>query len=212
MFGLSAWLSLDRALLRRALLPLANLESPDAPRTAAVSVVLSEATSGVELVLIRRSERDSDPWSGHMALPGGHREASDKNLLDTAIRETREEVGLDLERDAELLGALEDVSPVAPRALLVRPFVFALPRVPELSISPEVDSVVFCRVTELACGASATEYELYREGARYRFPAFQVGQRVVWGLTYRVLSSLLSRVEACAPGSLAEGAAGAVSL
>jgi 8-oxo-dGTP pyrophosphatase MutT (NUDIX family) len=186
---------LDRALLQRALLLPESLETPTAPRAAAVSVLLSEGASGVELLLIRRSERPSDPWSGHMAFPGGHQEPGDVSLLHTAIRETREEIGLDLERDAELLGALEDLSPVVPRALLVRPFVFALPRMPALSISAEVDTVVSCPLVELAGGSTATEYELLRDGNRYKFPAFQAGPGVVWGLTYRVVTSLLYRVE-----------------
>jgi 8-oxo-dGTP pyrophosphatase MutT (NUDIX family) len=200
---LSSWLDLDRELVRRSLEPLTLPEPHCGVRAAAVSVLLAAQPSGVELLLIRRAQRPSDPWSGHMAFPGGHRDDCDQTLLRTAIRETREEIGLDLERHAELLGVLDDVSPVTPRALLVRPFVFALAEIPELAKSPEVDVVTWARMGELAGGANATEYELHRDGQSFRFPAFRVEAGVVWGLTYRVLGSLLSRVAAFAPSGVA---------
>jgi 8-oxo-dGTP pyrophosphatase MutT (NUDIX family) len=128
-----------------------------------------------------------------MALPGGHREIHDTTLLDTAVRETREEIGLDLSRHAELLGALDDVAPIAPIPILVRPYVFALSGTPALTASPEVDEVVWAPLIDLAGGSSAAEYELSRAGQRLRFPGFRVGRHIVWGLTYRVVGMLLGR-------------------
>ena len=151
---MSAWNALDREVLRQALATPAPAQGALCERCAAVSVLLADGPRGVELLLIRRAIRPSDPWSGHMALPGGHQEAQDASLLETAVRETREEIGLDLSRDAELLGALDDVAPVAPVRILVRPFVFALAGVPPLSASPEVDQVVWANLGELASGAS----------------------------------------------------------
>src|SRR6185436_21144367 len=80
---------------------------------AAVAVILigSEATSTLELLLIQRSERAGDPWSGHMALPGGRRDARDIDLRATAMRETREEIGVELST-ARLLGRLDDLRPI----------------------------------------------------------------------------------------------------
>lgn len=182
-------------MLRQALGTPRAAEQLGSLRTAAVSVLLIEGgDSGVELLLIRRSERESDPFSGHMAFPGGHRDPIDASLLETALRETKEEIGLDLTQHAELLGSLDDLSPMKQSGIMVRPFVFALARPPELQISSEVESVLFARMSELASGASAAEYELLREGKTFRFPAFRVGTRVVWGLTYRVLETLISRV------------------
>lgn len=193
MRRLSDWRSLDPNLLRQALATPAPLEAPEQTRCAAVSILLNQVPRGVELLLIRRSIRASDPWSGHMALPGGHREPGDATLLDTAIRETREEVGIDLSKDAALLGTLDDVAPVAPIPILVRPFVFALERVPPLSTSPEVDEVIWANLADFARGTSGTEYELLSGGQRLRFPGYRVGSHVVWGLTYRVLGTLLRR-------------------
>ncbi|MGB5283894.1 MAG: NUDIX domain-containing protein, partial [Polyangiales bacterium] len=67
---------------------------------AAVAMLLREGASGPEVFFIRRAEHPRDPWSGHMAFPGGRRDAGDATLLDTAMRETREEVGVDLSREA----------------------------------------------------------------------------------------------------------------
>lgn len=188
---------MDRDLIRCALATSREGDAVEEVRSAAVSVILLQTRGAVELLLIRRAERPSDPWSGHMALPGGHRDPTDASLLDTAIRETLEEIGVDLTREAELLGRLDDLSPVRPRALRVRPFVFALERLPQVLPSAEVDAVVWAHAGELAAGRSASAHELVHEGRPMRFPAFRVGERDVWGLTYRVLEDLFGRVAAC---------------
>ena len=80
------------------------------PRTrqAAVAAVLRPGLDDTEVLLIRRAERPGDPWSGQMAFPGGHLEDDDPHLAHTAMRETAEEVGLDLADDA-LIGALAPI-------------------------------------------------------------------------------------------------------
>src|SRR5512138_157863 len=85
---------LDR--LRERLAARAVLPEDDDPalRWAAVAVVLVPSPDAV--LLIRRAERPGDPWSGHMALPGGRRESGDADLVATAIREAAEELGLAL--------------------------------------------------------------------------------------------------------------------
>jgi len=99
-------------------------EPPEGYREAAVSLVL-RAVDQVELLLIRRSKSDRDPWSGHMALPGGRRESGDPSLLYTAMRETLEETAVEL-ATSEVLGTLELVAPSSERLprLSVVPFVF----------------------------------------------------------------------------------------
>ena len=104
---------------------------------AAVAVILVPSPDAV--LLIRRAERPGDPWSGHMALPGGRREEVDADLVGTAVRETFEEVGLTLAR-TDLLGSLDDVVPRTPvlPPIAVRPYVFSLPERPPLVPNPEV--------------------------------------------------------------------------
>jgi 8-oxo-dGTP pyrophosphatase MutT (NUDIX family) len=165
-----------------------------------VAALLADGENGVELLLIRRAERASDPWSGHMALPGGHLDPSDADLLATAVRETREELSVDLERDAELLGRLQDFQPVKSLDLSVTPFIFGIGSRPPVTPNPEVDLALWIPVAELASGATRFEHELSLGGQALRFPAFRVGQHVVWGLTYRVVDELLRQIERAGQG------------
>ena len=115
---------------------------------AAVAVLIAPDPDAI--LLIRRADRPGDPWSGHMALPGGRREPDDPDLLATAIRETREEVGVELDRE-QLLGALDDVvprNPVLP-PIAVRPFVFLLPARPVLVLNPEVAATQWVSLDDL---------------------------------------------------------------
>lgn len=188
------WDRLDRELVQRA------LNAPLAPATlatsrrAAVAALLADGDAGVELLLIRRAERPSDPWSGHMALPGGHLDPSDADLLATAVRETREELGVDLARDAELLGRLRDFQPIKTLDLSVTPFIFGTFGKPPVVPNIEVDLALWTPVAELASGATRFEHELSLGGQALRFPAFRVGPHVVWGLTYRVVDELLDQI------------------
>ncbi len=75
-------------------------------REAAVAVILRPDDADTRILFIKRAEKRGDPWSGHMAFPGGHREPRDPDLRSAAERETLEEIGLDLER-AEYLGPLD---------------------------------------------------------------------------------------------------------
>ena len=61
---------------------------------AAVSLLLRPSGDGLKFLAIKRAESEGDPWSGHMALPGGRRDAEDEDLWVTAVRETWEETGL----------------------------------------------------------------------------------------------------------------------
>jgi hypothetical protein len=69
-----------------------SLSEGPAPGRAAVAIVLRDVEDGPQVLLIRRAEHVGDPWSGHMAFPGGREDPEDESLLATAIRETREEL------------------------------------------------------------------------------------------------------------------------
>ncbi|WP_104982916.1 NUDIX hydrolase [Sorangium cellulosum] len=152
-----------------------------------------------ELLLIRRAEHPADPWSGHMALPGGRRDVSDASLLATAIRETREEVGIDLEAHGTLLARLPDLPAVVRGrrvGMIIAPFVFALRSTPELTLSDEVAEAVWTPLGPLARGESASRYTYTHEGTVIELPCLLVGERVVWGLTYRMLEQLFEVLHA----------------
>lgn len=160
---------------------------------AAVSVVLVPSPDAV--LLIRRAERPGDPWSGHMALPGGRREPADADLVETAIRETQEEVGLTLDR-ASLLGSLDDVVPRTPMLppVAVRPYVFALPGRPPLTPNPEVAAVRWVHLDHLLHPETYYSARLEIRGEHRDVPAYRLDEAIVWGMTERILTALLDQV------------------
>lgn len=160
---------------------------------AAVAIVLVPDPDA--LLLIRRAHRDGDPWSGHMALPGGRAEPADADLAATAIRETAEEVGIPLLAE-HLLGALSDVAPRTPTLprIAVRPFVFRLPGRPMLKLNPEVAAAEWVELGLLMNPEIRQEVTVQVAGGSRRFPAFVTPHGVVWGLTERILTRLLSNI------------------
>jgi len=167
----------------------------DAPgaRPAAVALILVEDTNGLEALFIRRAERADDPWSGQVALPGGRHEPGDRDLLATAIRETREETGVDLAA-AERLGALDDLYPRMPTLppVVVRPFVFALERRVVLVPSDEVQRAFWLPLQRLTDPAVRREVTLTVQGVERTFPAYRVADdALIWGLTERILTPFL---------------------
>jgi 8-oxo-dGTP pyrophosphatase MutT (NUDIX family) len=161
---------------------------------AAVAIVVREATDGPQVLLIRRADHPGDAWSGHMAFPGGRENPQDENLLATAIRETLEEVGLDLGQAGRLLGQLTPLPAVArgrPVGMTIVPFIFELVADAELLYSEEVVEAVWVPLDPLLQGQLRTTFAVDRDGGeRVQLPAHDVGGRIVWGLTYRMLDSL----------------------
>ena len=127
-----------------------------------------------------------------MALPGGRRDASDVDLVDTAIREVLEEVGLRLRRD-QLAGRLGDVIPRTPvlPPVAVRPFVFLLPTTPQMRLNPEVSAATWIPVDHLLRRETYRPVELEIQGETREFPAYHLEDAFVWGMTERILSDLL---------------------
>ena len=84
-------------------------ENDPAARPAAVAILLRLGPSREpEVFFIQRAEYEGDPWSGHIAFPGGRAEPDDESLMHTAMRETYEETGFDLEIRSEMIGILDD--------------------------------------------------------------------------------------------------------
>jgi 8-oxo-dGTP pyrophosphatase MutT (NUDIX family) len=172
----------------------------DASPRAAVAAILREGravTTGggdAEVLLIRRAEHPDDPWSGHMAFPGGRRDEGDRTDLETAIRETREEVGVDLAAHGALITRLADVAAVARgrrTGLTIAPFVFALHAEVSLSFDPaEVSEALWAPLGPLARGEGAGTMRYEVEGQVIVLPCLNVEGHVVWGLTYRMLQLL----------------------
>src|SRR5262245_47368322 len=129
---------------------------------AAVAVILREGQAGLEVLFIRRAEHPRDPWSGQMAFPGGRAEPLDRDLRATAVRETLEEIGLDLDEDGEYLGTLDEVRAMArmrPMDLSITPFVFITRREADLTPSHEVTSIHWLPLDSLQSPEARAVYE-----------------------------------------------------
>jgi len=160
---------------------------------ASVALVVRPGESDVELLFIKRATFAGDPWSGHMALPGGRRAPGDRSSLETAIREAREEVGIDLRRDGRAVGRLDDVEPRsgAP-SIVVSPFVFSVGSAARARPNAEVALAMWIELGHLAGPASATEYlHALASGAHLRFPAIAYQEHVIWGITHRIIRQFL---------------------
>jgi 8-oxo-dGTP pyrophosphatase MutT (NUDIX family) len=177
----------------------APIEERSPERHAAVAAILraSEPGDEAEILLLQRAEHPSDPWSGHMALPGGRRDPGDETLVSTAVRETKEEIGIDLDAHGMLLARLPDVPAVARgkrTGLVVAVFVFALRQDVPLTPNHEVAAAMWTPLVPLARGDTAGTFPYVHEGKRLELPCFRVGERVVWGLTYVMLQSLFEAI------------------
>ncbi len=187
-----SWRDIRAALLSR---PPQRVMEPVTAR-AAVAVVLRERAGAIEILFIRRAEHPADPWSGQMAFPGGRAEPGDADLHATALRETREEVGLDLETDAEDLGALDEVRAVArmrPLDLAISPFVFRLHAEATPALSAEVRSMHWLPLDDLLGPTRRSTMDYQHQGDTLQFPCLRVEELVIWGLTYRMFMSFLER-------------------
>lgn len=139
---------------------------------------------------MKRVERDGDPWSGHISLPGGGYQPSDGDLRVTAIRETHEELGIELE-GTRLLGSLEPLQPrlTGPRGIEVTPFVFATSAALEPVCGPEALAAFWLPIDLAASGALDGTY-VY-PGSQMSYPSWTYEGHVIWGLTHRILQFLL---------------------
>ena len=155
---------------------------------------------GLELLMIKRAEHDSDPWSGHVALPGGREEPGDLSLEATAVRETREEIGLDLERDGRMLGALDDLSPrAAPMPITVRPYVAVVDRDVPFVLSEEVAAAFWVPLAALAAPGARKDSVVTVHGVERLVPSFRHEEYVVWGMTEHILRELLAALPRLLP-------------
>lgn len=161
-------------------------------RRAAVAVLLHDEPSGPRVLLMKRADRAGDPWSGHISLPGGRFEAFDPDLHATAIRETREEVGIEL-AGSRYLGQLPALHPMSsgPKGIEVTPFVFLTEVALEPSLGPEALAAFWLPLATAGAGAFDATYTY--PGSAMTFPSWNYEGHVIWGLTMRILGDVLGR-------------------
>ncbi|MDJ0785624.1 MAG: CoA pyrophosphatase [Myxococcota bacterium] len=170
---------------------------------AAVAVVLRDRApsdaSGPDVLFIERAQKEGDPWSGHMAFPGGRVDATDASLRAAAERETLEEVGLPLS-PARLLGRLDDLEgrhAGRPAGLVISAFVYHHPEPGPLRVNHEVATTHWVPLFELGDEARSVDFR-HPAVPDQRYPGILVGvpdRHVVWGLTYRFLELFLETLD-----------------
>jgi 8-oxo-dGTP pyrophosphatase MutT (NUDIX family) len=187
--------------IHRSITEHSPIEYPvrETTRQAAVSIVLRAGKKDTEALFILRATRDGDPWSGHMAFPGGHYEVTDDSLRHTAERETWEEIGLDLTGTAKYLGQIDPVQ-ANPRGrdldMIVTPFVYEL-SVPDVTFNPnyEVAGILWGSLREMHEGTSHTMGEFVVGGETVKYPGYAVSDEIVWGLTYRMVDQFFAMLD-----------------
>ena len=163
----------------------------DGRRRAAVAALLYDEASGPRVLLMKRAEREGDPWSGHISLPGGRFDPKDPDLQAAAMRETQEELGLDL-AGSRYLGQLPALQPrmAGPNGIEVTPFVFLTDVAVEPQCGPEALAAFWLPLESAAAGHYDGTYTY--PGSAMQFPSWNYDGHVIWGLTWRILGDLLA--------------------
>ena len=166
-------------------------------KRSAVAMILQVREGELHILMIKRAEREGDPWSGHMAFPGGRMDPSDAHGFAVAVRETAEEVGIDL-FPGDCIGRLSDISTRPHRGLFgmrVTPFVFRVDR--ELVFEPnhEVAEVVWIPLEFLLDADNREDMVWEFKGVKIPMPCYFYGRRRIWGLSLMMLDELLDLVE-----------------
>lgn len=183
-------------VLRRALEADSATSGDAAARRASVCVLVAGPDDTPAVCLVRRAQWASDPWSEHIALPGGSR-AGDETPAETVRREVEEEVGIAI-TDAGELTALPQL-PIRlagrERTLLLDSFVYRITGpVPALRCSAEIHSAFWIPVADLWHPMNLDGLVLADQGDTLVYPAIRLPQGKVFGITLRVLTLLSDRL------------------
>lgn len=164
---------------------------------AAVAAILRSGENGSELLFIQRAAREGDPWSGQMAFPGGKTDPVDDTPEATAVRETHEELDLQLERN-DSVGLISELDGgrATNRLVLVSAHGYWLdgPR-PPLKPNYEVADTIWMPLKELADPARRINYFYPKANAEFPAIQFDKPEQVLWGLTLRFVSELFTRLD-----------------
>lgn len=173
----------------------ARLPDEECDARAAVALILAPDEHGsVSGLFVMRAARAGDPWSGHVALPGGRSEPTDEDLLDTARRETREETYVELDR-GQFLGRLSEIHPrsVHLPSIGVTPYVAWLPTRPEVRENHELAGHLWVPVEALSSADNRSTLIRPKPVERV-FPTIEYAGAVIWGLTLAIVDEFVARL------------------
>jgi 8-oxo-dGTP pyrophosphatase MutT (NUDIX family) len=173
----------------------AKQEAEFEPRAgrAAVAIMVREGSDATEMLMIRRATREGDPWSGHMGFPGGRRDLEDASNFSCALRETREEIGVDLSQWGTPLGELSDVNTGWRKdrpEMLVTPFIFQVSELPALTPNYEVDDVVWVPLHFLMNDANREPLEWDWKGKKMETDSYLYDSYRIWGLSLMMIDEM----------------------
>tara|TARA_B100000767_G_scaffold275489_1_gene312751 strand:+ start:6827 stop:7465 length:639 start_codon:yes stop_codon:yes gene_type:complete len=175
-------------------------------KRSAVAIVIDQAnTEQASVLLIKRAENERDPWSGHMAFPGGRYEPVDKNGLATAKREMHEEVGFDIDKlafdsavsggnDGQCIARLSDIKTskrATPSTMVVTPYIFSVLNKPALMANHEVADTVWVPLSFFSALQNRSIYELNYNERRIEMPCYRYEGNVIWGITLSMIDEML---------------------
>lgn len=164
--------------------------SDEQDANAAVALLLKLEHGKPYILFVRRVQNSRDPWSGQMALPGGKREAEDKDLKATVIRETLEETNIDLNDNCRFLGVMSTFQSEPKPEIKVLPFVILVEDEPSIRLNQkELEEYFWIPVDELIRNRKKAKFSFGE------FPAFTVGNITIWGFTYRIVERFISFLE-----------------
>ncbi|MFV0476867.1 MAG: NUDIX hydrolase [Parahaliea sp.] len=167
-------------------------------RRSAVAIVLSVREGELYILMIKRAERKGDPWSGHMAFPGGRMDPNDSSVFATALRETDEEIGLHLPDSASRIGRLSDIQAQPHKGMfgmIVTPYVFRLEQDVAFSPNYEVAEVVWVPL-EFLLDTDNRESMVWQRGKlSLTLPCYLYEGRRIWGMSLMMLDELMDLVE-----------------
>jgi len=169
------------------------------PRRSSVAAII-DFRPAPHVLLMKRVMHERDPWSGHVSLPGGRSEPEDSDLIETAVRETREEVAIDLQQSASLLGRLAPrraTSSGKPHDMDVTPFVFRLEQAVEPIPLEEAEALFWLPLDRAADGELDAEHSFERDQVIHKLPAWEFEGFKVWGMTHRILQNLITVCRSC---------------
>jgi ADP-ribose pyrophosphatase YjhB (NUDIX family) len=160
-----------------------NIDNLDSQ--AAVVVLMRIKDHQTQVLFVNRAEKTSDPWSGQTGLPGGKRNAGDQNIMKTVIRETLEETSINLLKGCQFLGVIDPVRSTKKPEMRILPFFFIQRIEQNIKLNEELTGFFWGSLEELVKHKGTVKYNLIE------YPCFMIQNRVIWGLTYRIIDKLL---------------------
>jgi len=185
----------ELARLRRGLSSYRGRNIEGESRASVAMILRDNRSTGTEILFIHRAELQGDPWSGHMAFPGGRVDGEDSSTREAAVREVREEIGVDLNKTARDLGRLSDLDAMSGGrtiGLIIEVRVFELISSIELHPNEEVQDTIWIPLLFFLDRENLSEMDYRHGGNTIRLPCYRYKGKLLWGLSLMMLEELLA--------------------